>query len=253
MDVCATLDRVALMVLVRYLRLGGENESIEETMAELGLTNRNYFYRMRSQLYRAGLLTREGRIVLSPPTASETVSATSSLTQADFDAGLRIISQSQSLEPDPIFSPVSQGSMLSRIVRADHMDDTGDRSQRSGPFQARRKVQIKLLQEAFAEFWPNPDYTLTESAAKNLLNLAGDCAEAVYEAMEKASARDLTGHPGNYVRGILRKQAETEQQPRAKSVTLEPEPDFYLTVPTPRIAAKEAKLRALGMMEVEED
>ena len=89
--------------------------------------------------------------------------------------------------------------------------------------------------------------------AHNVYFSLKDKTEAARDALIAACRRDLTGHPGNYVRGILRKQAETEQQPRAKSVTLEPEPDFYLTVPTPRIAAKEAKLRALGMMEVEED
>lgn len=249
MEAYATLHRAALSMLIRYVLLGGENESLDETMAALGLENKNYAYRCRSDLRRAGLLTRDGKLTLDTPTSSEIPPALlhsgQSFTMPAY--------QPQSLEVDSIFSAYPQGSILSRIVQADHMDDTGDRSQRNSPFQARRKEQIAVLQEAFSEFWPNPDYTLTESAAKQLLNLAGDCAEAVYEAMETASGRDLTGHPGNYVRGILRKQAEKEKQPSVKLTGLEPTGDYISPVVNPRITAKEERLRKLGKMEPEYD
>lgn len=250
MEAYATLHRAALMILVRYLSLGGENESIDETMEALGLDNPNYFYRCRSQLYKAGLLTRDGKITLGSPPPSITASVTPTLTNQDYAEGLRVLSQPQSSELDSDFFGIPGESSLSAAAQIDRMDDSGDKTQRNSPFQIRRKHQIAFLQREFESRW---DKQLTEANAKALLVLAEDSAEVVFEALEAASGRDLTGHPFNYVRGILRKQAEKERQARPTSLEPEREPDYYLVAPTPRIAAKEAKLRALGYMEPEED
>lgn len=234
MESYATLRGVAPLILIRYLYLGGENESIDETMAALGVTNRNYFYRARGELYKLGLLTRDGKLpgLETPAPPPQTVPQ-------------RLPEIEPALEIDPVDEIIPTGSLLSRIVKADGMDDSGDRNRRTSPFHARRKVQVAVLQETFTHYWP--EFELIEANAKTLLNLTGDCAEAVYEAFETASGRTLSGHPFAYVRGILRRQQEEERGPQVKPVNLErPDEDapVKMIAPDPVLARVEAKARA---------
>lgn len=265
MEPYATLRGVAPLILVRYLYLGGENESIDETMQALGLTNRNYFYRARAELYKRGLLTKDGKLPgLETPAAQDGVAPFQFYPR--LNAHNPIVQQPAPTLSEQLFPANGNGPIILEIepedalnegwyydqspasaaAAVDRMDDSGDRNQRNSPFQVRRKAQITFLQAQFERLWP--DKQLIEANAKTLLNLGEDSAEVVLEAFETASTRDLTGHPFNYIRGILRRRAE-ESGPQVKTPSLVSEPDYYLTKRDDRIAKKEAKLRALGLLE----
>lgn len=249
MEAYAALPRVALLILARYLQLGGENESIDETMDALGLTNRNRFYRMRAYLYRAHLLTRDGKLTIGRPVTNAAV-------------------QSVAFDPTPLLpegavlldfsSPVST-SPLSQAADIDRMDASGDIRKPTSPAQARRKAQLAFLQEQAERLFPGK--FLSDKRAKELLILADESAEIVLGALEQTQAKKPDAEfPYGYAISILRGDGSSRVRSVPADVrptSLEPdvarEPDYYMTQWSPRTAKVMERLEALGKLNDEGD
>ena len=120
--------------------------------------------------------------------------------------------------------PTRPKSLLSRIVEADRMP-LGDDKLR-GPFQDRRRTQVPLVQEAWAEFFPNAN-PLTTTNAKQMLTLADDMAEDLYEQFRDL-AEKKPQHPLSYVLAVLRKQRPQVVAPAAAPAPAQGEYVFEL-------------------------
>lgn len=242
----AALRGVAATLLIHYLYLGGENESIEDTMAALGLTNRNYFYRARGELHRLGLLTRDGKLTGQPVA--------------------NYAEQSVAFDPKPLLpegailldfgSPVST-SPLSQAAEIDRMDASGDIRKPTSPAQARRRAQVIFLQEQGERLFPGK--FLSDKRAKELLALADESAEIVLGALE--GIPDTIEYPYGYADKVLRGDGTSRVRSvpgPLKPTSLEPdvaprEPDYYMTKWSPRTAKVMERLEALGKLKDEGD
>lgn len=76
---------------------------------------------------------------------------------------------------------------MQRFIDADLMADDGPEHQRNSSFQIRRRAQVKLLREMWANFWP--DYPpLTTIEARRLLRACSNSAEDVLHFTSHAAS-----------------------------------------------------------------
>ncbi len=134
-------------------------------------------------------------------------------------------------------------SLLGRCVSTDELEDIvvpGKRSQR-------RSMQLKLINEAWAVFFP---YTtpLGESSALKFLRMAGGYSEDVYYAFEQAS-KHKPESPVSYVEKVVEGNAKKKQEdkigpsqpPSSFAVNLDLEEEYR---------TKQAKIDAMTEEEV---
>lgn len=239
MQSVAPLTASAARLLLRYVQLGGENESMGESMEAIGCRSRSIYFDARAQLKRQGFLSGDGSLNF------ETMLATPQVVKQVAAVKYEVVTSDE---------PVAEDNWRIRAMQADLLPGDGEPTQAGSNFQKRRNAQAKVLMDAFKALFGQP---LLLTNAKNFLAMTGNYAEDIIDAFEQTlAAPKKIEYPMSYVKAILAKAGQTPQVRAASIDRPAPEPEmdnYFLAKPSDRTARVLAKLQEAGKLMEEDD
>lgn len=276
----ALLKGSAAKVLLHLLAHQGEKLSNTEIMRGSGVHDRNTFFAAKKQLVEYGLWENPDRffhtvggnthtVGIIPHTVGGNTHTVGGNTPTplgvtdptSYPALVNTDLPTDLPETMPEFAGPVEREWLAEAADADRMDDSGDKTQRNSPYQARRRSQLRVLRDLFRERFGRP---LTDASAKRWLVLTEDSAEGVVEAIEytfEKKGGDIQA-PNGYIETVLKGWRDDAKRPRSSSTPApnnsvpganETEPDYYLSKPSERTAKVLARLKAAGKLVPDED
>lgn len=265
----ATMSGAAAKLLLYQLAHPGEPATIAEIMRGAGIGSRTTYYAAKHELevldgHAKGWRDRYTFRYTIPETVLPIPESVLPIPETVLPGGVSrpfiraLPLEAEVITPAPTVIPI-ESNWRERVMQADLLPGGGVEHQRTSEFQARRRVQVQVLQGAWSELFKQQ---LTADSAKDLLSLTDNFAEDVLDAMETAKARGVQSPRGYLIKMLQNKRSQVKPQtvrsanigaPSKSDDDASSDDNYYLTKPTPHTARVTAILKAKGLLEDDED